>query len=181
MYFSCSGKKSTKRIRLKGAIASLENPHCFCLFTHRWRFRTLLRVHTCNTDGFLPVTNRVLLPAPAARVGYSECMLRTHCTATDGRPGNKSRKAAPHNEQQCQSEAHADKSVGNWFVGRQAKLCEIHPEPYRNDRRAVADTEESTSIRLKKGIPKGLAPGWRFAYFLDKEKVGRRRPTQINR
>ena len=29
----------------------------------------------------------------------------------------------------------------------------------------------------KHGIPKGLAPGRRFAYFLDEEKVGRRRPT----
>ena len=30
---------------------------------------------------------------------------------------------------------------------------------------------------LKLGIPKGLAPGRRFGYFLDEEKVTRRRPT----
>jgi len=87
------------------------------------------------------------------------------------------RRIALHNEQQCQSEAQTDKSVGNWFVGRQAKLRKMHLTPYRNDRRAVSEQDETASIRLKTGIPKGLAPGRAFAYFSHEGKVGRRRPT----
>ena len=40
----------------------------------------------------------------------------------------------------------------------------------------VPKTEQQLSY-FTLGIPKGLAPGRRFGYFLDEEKVTRRRPT----
>ena len=50
----------------------------------------------------------------------------------------------------------------------------------RMSRRPRAATQRARNIgdpRRKTGIPKGLAPGRRFGYFLDEEKVTRRRPT----
>ncbi len=46
----------------------------------------------------------------------------------------------------------------------------------------VPQTEQPRKIlrSRKTGIPKGLAPGRRFAYFLDEEKVGRRRQNQLS-
>ena len=61
----------------------------------------------------------------------------------------------------------------NQFCSRRSALSGAYDSPIRHPR-----AENRSQIAcFKMGIPKGLAPGRRFGYFLDEEKVTRRRPT----
>ena len=62
------------------------------------------------------------------------------------------------------------------FVGRQAKLDEMHPAPYRSCRRAVCSSAEQTSQRPKTSGVFGGVPRTLFATF-----GGKSGPAELNR